>query len=148
MAWDYCFEISLTSVFEIIKGLTPILNKNKGSSIINISSIYGVYGPDWDIYKGTKMHNPAAYAAAKAALINLTKWLSKTIGPEIRVNSISPGGIFNNQNKKFIKAYVKKTALKRMARTNDFIGVISLLSSEASSYITGQNIIVDGGWGG
>ena len=93
------------------------------------------------------MHNPAAYAAAKAGLINLTKWLAKTIGPEIRVNAISPGGIFRQQPKKFVKAYVKKTALKRMASENDFIGVIALLSSEASSYITGQNIIVDGGWG-
>ena len=146
-AWEYCFEISLTSIFEIIKELTPILKKNKKSSIINISSIYGVYGPDWDIYKGTVMHNPAAYAAAKAGLINLTKWLAKTIGPQIRVNAISPGGISRQHPKRFVKAYIKKTALKRMATENDFIGVIALLSSEASSYITGQNIIVDGGWG-
>ena len=146
-AWEHCLEISLTSIFEIVKELTPTLKKNKRSSIINISSIYGVYGPDWDIYKGTTMHNPAAYAVAKAGLINLTKWLAKTIGPQIRVNAISPGGISRHQPKKFVKAYVKKTALKRMASENDFIGVIALLSSEASSYITGQNIIVDGGWG-
>ena len=93
------------------------------------------------------MSNPAAYSAAKSGLIQLTKWLAKTIGPETRVNAISPGGIFRNQPKKFVKAYTKKTALNRMAKENDFVGIIALLSSDASSYITGQNIIVDGGWG-
>ena len=146
-AWDYCIDVSLTTVFEICKELAPILKRNKNSSIINISSIYGVYGPDWSIYRGTKMSNPAAYSVAKSGLIQLTKWLSKTIGPETRVNAISPGGIFRNQPKKFVKAYIKKTALNRMAKESDFVGIIAFLSSDASSYITGQNIIVDGGWG-
>ena len=94
------------------------------------------------------MANPASYASAKAGLIHLTKWLSKSLSPKIRVNSISPGGILRNDiPKKFIKAYIKKTSLKRMASEKDFRGIILLLASEASSYITGQNIIVDGGWG-
>ena len=92
------------------------------------------------------MNNPAAYASAKAGLIQFTKWLSKTLGPNIRANAISPGGIFRNQPKKFVKAYTKKTALNRMAKESDFVGIIALLSSDASSYITGQSIICDGGW--
>ena len=92
------------------------------------------------------MANPASYAAAKAGLIQFTKWLSKTVGPSIRVNSISPGGIYRKQPRKFVNAYVKKTSLKRMAKESDFDGIILLLS-DASNYITGQNIIVDGGWG-
>lgn len=146
-AWDHCLEVSLSAIFDLVKNLLPKLKKSKSASIINISSIYGVYGPDWSLYKNTKMANPAAYAAAKAGLIQFTKWLSKTVGSNIRANSISPGGIFRNQPKNFVNAYSNKTSLKRMASEEDFIGIIILLASNASSYITGQNIIVDGGWG-
>jgi len=93
------------------------------------------------------MQNPACYAASKAGLIQLTKWLSKILSPKINVNSISLGGILRGQNKKFIRAYSKKTSIKRMASEDDFVGIIALLASDASGYITGQNIIVDGGWG-
>lgn len=146
-SWNSCLDVSITAVFDLVQNLLPKLKKSNSASIINISSIYGVYGPDWSIYKNTKMANPAAYAVAKAGLIQFTKWLSKTLGPKIRINSISPGGIFRNQPSKFVKAYSNKTSLKRMAKEEDFIGIILLLASSASSYITGQNIIVDGGWG-
>ncbi len=145
--WAECLEVSLTAIFDLTQILLPKLRKSKTCSIINISSIYGVYGPDWSIYQGTKMANPASYAAAKAGLIQFTKWLSKTVGPSIRVNSISPGGIYRKQPRKFVNAYVKKTSLKRMAKESDFDGIVLLLASDASNYITGQNIIVDGGWG-
>ena len=145
--WENAFDVNLKSVFQITQCIENILKRNAPSSIINISSIYGTYAPDLTIYKGTKMHNPASYAATKAGMINFTKWLSKVLSPKVRVNCISPGGIFRNQPKKFVKAYTKKTALNRMAKENDFVGIIALLSSDASSYITGQNIIVDGGWG-
>jgi NAD(P)-dependent dehydrogenase (short-subunit alcohol dehydrogenase family) len=146
-AWNTCLDVSITSVFDLVQNLLPKIKKSNSASIINISSIYGVYGPDWSIYKNTNLANPAAYAVAKAGLIQFTKWLSKTLGPKIRVNSISPGGIFRKQPKSFVNSYIKKTSLKRMAKEEDFIGVIVLLASNASSYITGQNIIVDGGWG-
>ena len=93
------------------------------------------------------MYNPASYAATKAGMINFTKWLSKVLSPKVRVNCISPGGIFQKPTKEVRKSVFKKTALNRMAKENDFVGIIALLSSDASSYITGQNIIVDGGWG-
>ena len=147
LMWSKCFEVSLTAVFDLTKIVLPKLKKSNSASILNISSIYGVYGPDWSLYKGTKMANPASYASAKAGLIQFTKWLSKTLGPKVRVNAVSPGGIFRNQPKKFVKAYVNKTSLKRMAKESDFRGIILLLASNASNYITGQNIIVDGGWG-
>ena len=92
------------------------------------------------------MGNPAAYAASKGGLIQLTRWLSTTLAPEIRVNSISPGGIFRNQPKKFIRRYLDKTPLSRMGHEDDVANTVIFLSSELSSYITGQNIIVDGGY--
>jgi NAD(P)-dependent dehydrogenase (short-subunit alcohol dehydrogenase family) len=92
------------------------------------------------------MGNPAAYAASKGGLIQLTRWLATTIAPDVRVNVISPGGVYRNQPKKFVKRYVAKTPLGRMAIEEDFKGVIAYLASDLSAYVTGQNIIVDGGW--
>lgn len=103
--------------------------------------------PDWKIYKGTKIGNSSAYASAKGGLIQLTKWMSSTLAPKVRVNSISPGGIIRNQPKKFINSYKNKILLRRMATEEDFMGIIAYLASDASSYVTGQNIIIDGGWG-
>ena len=128
------------------QGLENLI-KSGHATIINISSIYGVFRPNWKLYQGTNMGNSSAYAAAKGGLIQLTKWLSSTLAPNIRVNCISPGGIIRNQPKKFIEAYKKNTLLNRMATEDDFMGAISYLASDASSYVTGQNIIVDGGWG-
>ena len=92
----------------------------------------------WKLYENNNLANPAAYSCSKGALIQLTKWLSTTLAPEIRVNSISPGGIFRNQPKNFITKYTDKTPLKRMAREEDFSGVIALLASDESKYITGH----------
>ena len=143
--WKDIFEVNLSAVFHLTKALVPNLKKSKSPSIINISSIYGVTGPDWDLYKKTLFGNPAAYAASKAGLIQLSKWLASTLGPKIRVNSISIGGIFRNQPKLFVKLYSKKTILKRMAKEKDINGAILFLSSNASSYITGINLVIDGG---
>ncbi len=143
--WNRCIEVNLNSVFHLCKELSPILKKNKNANIINIASIYGFLAPDWNLYSNTNINNPAAYSVSKSGIIYLTKWLASTLAPNIRVNSVSPGGIFRNQDKRFIKKYINSTPLKRMAKEEDFIGVIKFLSSEMSAYITGQNIIVDGG---
>ena len=124
-----------------------MLKSQEGASIINIASIYGLYGPDWSLYEGTNMNNPAAYAASKGGLIQLTKWLATTIAPEVRVNAISPGGIFRNQSTIFVKRYEDKTPLGRMASEDDFRGAIAYLATDMSKYVTGQNFSVDGGWG-
>ena len=145
--WKSSLEINLICAFHLSQGLHHnLINSGKGS-IINIASIYGIYSPDWNIYKGTNMGNSSAYASAKAGLIQLTKWLSSTLAPNVRVNSISPGGIFRKQHKKFVSSYKKRTLLRRMAKEEDLMGIIAYLASDASSYVTGQNIIVDGGWG-
>jgi NAD(P)-dependent dehydrogenase (short-subunit alcohol dehydrogenase family) len=145
-AWRKVIEVNLIAVFDLCQKLSPILNNVDGANIINISSIYGVLAPNWDLYDGLDMHNPAAYSASKGGLIQLSKWLSTKLAPLIRVNCISPGGILRDQSDLFIKRYEKKTPLKRMATEEDFKGVIAFLSSDLSKYITGQNILVDGGW--
>ena len=102
---------------------------------------------DLSIYENTKMHNPAAYSVSKAGLLQLTRWMSTVLAPKIRVNSISPGGIFRNQPEEFVKRYIQKTPLKRMGSESDIVGAVIYLSGNLSSWVTGQNIIVDGGWG-
>ena len=145
--WRRAMEVNLTAVFDLSQGLTPLLRDSKRGSIVNIASIYGMYGPDWSLYEGTRMSNPAAYAASKGGLIQLTRWLATTISPEIRVNAISPGGIFRSQPEEFVKRYETKTPLGRMASEEDFRGAIAYLTSDLSKYVTGQVLQVDGGWG-
>jgi NAD(P)-dependent dehydrogenase (short-subunit alcohol dehydrogenase family) len=145
-SWNKCFEINLTAAFDLSKNLLPLLKNSIGATIVNISSIYGFRGPDWSLYENTNMSNPAAYSVSKAGLISMTKWFSKTVSPEVRVNVISPGGIFRHQPKSFIKRYSQKTPLARMATEDDFRGAIAFLVSDLSSYVTGHNLIVDGGW--
>jgi|TARA_X000001036_G_scaffold87176_1_gene79268 NAD(P)-dependent dehydrogenase (short-subunit alcohol dehydrogenase family) len=146
-AWDCSIETNMTSIFFLIQALHVLMKKPKSASIVNISSMYGEYAPDKNIYKGTKINNPAAYSVAKAGLNHMTKWLAVELGPKIRVNAISPGGLFRNQERMFVKKYTEKTLLKRMATEDDIIGPIIFFASDMSKYITGQNLIVDGGWG-
>jgi NAD(P)-dependent dehydrogenase (short-subunit alcohol dehydrogenase family) len=145
--WRRALEVNLTAAFDLCQGLAPMLRVAEGASIINIASIYGEYGPDWGLYEGTNMSNPAAYGAAKGGLIQLTRWLATTLAPRVRVNSISPGGIFRNQPEKFVTRYEAKTPLGRMATEDDFRGVVAYLASDLSRYSTGQKLAVDGGWG-
>jgi NAD(P)-dependent dehydrogenase (short-subunit alcohol dehydrogenase family) len=145
--WQKAMEVNLTSVFELSQGLLPLLRKSQGANIVNISSIYGLYGPDWRLYENTNMANPAAYSVTKSGLIGLTRWLATTISPDVRVNAIAPGGIFRNQPDEFVKKYSSKTPLGRMATEDDFRGILQFLASDLSSYVTGQVISVDGGFG-
>ncbi len=144
--WRRALEVNLTAVFELCQGLVPLLKKSEGSNIINISSIYGLLGPDWSLYENTNMGNSAAYAASKSGLIGLTRWLATTLSPRVRVNAIVPGGIFRNQPDEFIKKYSSRTPLGRMATEDDFRGIIQFLVSDLSGYVTGQVISVDGGF--
>lgn len=145
--WRRAFEVNLTAIFELCQGFAPMLKATKRGSIINIASIYGSFAPDWSLYEGVNMGNPAAYGASKGGLLQLTRWLAGTIAPEVRVNSISPGGITREQPEVFIKRYIAKTPLGRMATENDLRGAVAYLASDMASYVTGQNLLVDGGWG-
>ena len=117
--WRRALEVNLTAIFDLCQGLYPILRESKGSNIINITSIYGMFGPDWRLYEGTSMSNPAAYGTSKGGLIQLTRWLATTIAPQVRVNAISPGGVFRDQAKEFVQRYESKTPLGRMASEDE-----------------------------
>lgn len=145
-AWDKAMQINLTAPFLLSQVCTPALEASGHGSIINIGSTYGLVGPDMRLYEGTTMGNPAAYAASKGGLLQYTRWLATVLAPKVRVNSITPGGVSRNQPESFQKKYVEKTPLQRMATEEDFKGAIAYLASDLSSYVTGQNIIVDGGW--
>ncbi len=145
--WRRAIEVNLTACFQLIKSTRFLLEKSSQASIINIGSIYGIYGPDLSIYENTQMNNPAAYSVSKAGLLQLSRWMSTVLAPKIRVNSISPGGILRDQPHEFVQRYVQKTPLKRMGSESDIIGAVIYLSTNLSSWVTGQNIVIDGGWG-
>lgn len=146
---DFCENINmhLGGYFLITRMISEQFKKQKSGNIINLASIYGFKAPKFDIYKGTKMTMPVEYAVVKGALINLTRYLSSYLGKyNIRVNSISPGGIFDNQPDLFVEKYKKNVSLGRMAYPEDVAGALLFLLSEQSNYITGHNLVVDGGW--
>lgn len=144
--WRQALEVNLTAAFHVTQLCTPMLKAAGNGSIINIGSIYGVLGPDNRLYEGTGMGNPAAYAASKGGLIQMTRWLSTVLAPDIRVNCISPGGISRGQPRSFTDSYVARTPLRRMGTEEDFKGAIIFFSSDLSAWVTGQNLMIDGGW--
>lgn len=144
--WRRALEVNLTTPFHLVQGLHNILKFSLSPSIINIGSIYGNLGPNWDLYDGLNMANPAAYSASKGGLHQLTRWLSTTLAPDIRVNAIIPGGIQRGQDKLFVERFSGRTPLKRMGHESDFIGALIYLASDMSSYVTGQCVNVDGGF--
>lgn len=145
--WRRALEVNLTAAFDLCKGISPLLKIASGANIINIGSIYGELGPDWCLYDDTNMGSPAAYAVSKGGLLQMTRWLATTLAPKVRVNAISPGGVFRNQPDVFVKRYETRVPLGRMAKEEDFKGAIAYLATGLSSYVTGQNLFVDGGWG-
>jgi NAD(P)-dependent dehydrogenase (short-subunit alcohol dehydrogenase family) len=145
--WRRALEVNLTASFHLCQLFFPTLKNSPGASIVNIGSIYGNWGPDYSLYEGTGMSNPAAYGASKGGLIQFTRWLSTTLAPDVRANVISPGGVARGQPQRFVDRYIKRTPLDRMAKEEDFRGAIAYLASDLSAYVTGQVLCVDGGWG-
>jgi len=145
-SWRRNIEMHLNSYAWLSRAACLLMRKG-GGSLINFGSIYGVQGPDFTIYEGTPLSNPPAYAAIKGGIINFSRYLASYCGPSgVRVNNICPGGVFDNQNRKFVANYSKKVPMKRMARPDEIASVVLFLASDMSSYITGQTIMVDGGW--
>ena len=145
--WEETLKINLTGVYLVAREAGKLMIENSSASIINVSSTYGVVGPDHRIYKDMKFNSLASYAAAKAGVHGLTRWLSTYWGNKgIRVNTLVPGGVENHHNPEFVKRYSFRTPLGRMANPKDLSGIILYLSSDASSYSTGQQFFVDGGW--
>lgn len=150
-SWDKVLTVNLKGMFLTSQVVGGFMAKNGGGSIINISSVYGNVSPDQRIYeyrakKGRPFFKPVSYAVSKAGVINLTRCLATYWAKEkVRVNTLSLGGVFNKQDKQFIREYSRRVPLGRMAKEDEYNGAILFLASEASGYMTGSNIIIDGG---
>jgi NAD(P)-dependent dehydrogenase (short-subunit alcohol dehydrogenase family) len=147
--WQKSIDINLTGVFFCSQAFGKIMAKQGKGVIVNIASNYGLVGADQRIYGKSGLNLPISYAATKGAVVNMTRYLAAYwSGKNIRVNTLSPGGVLDitYQDKKFIKKYSEKTILGRMARKDEYNGAILFLISDASSYMTGANLIIDGGW--
>ena len=145
-AFRAALEVNLVAAFVIAQEACEALSASNKGSIILISSIYGLVGPDGWLYEGTSMANPAGYGASKGGLQQLTRYLSTTLAPSVRANAISPGGVYRDQPRSFVERYEQRTPLGRMATEEDLVGATVFLASDLSSYVTGHNLVVDGGW--
>jgi NAD(P)-dependent dehydrogenase (short-subunit alcohol dehydrogenase family) len=145
-AFDAALRVNLTSAFVLAQAAAPHLSRSGHGSVIFVSSIYGSVGPDQRLYEGTPMANPLGYGASKAGLEQLARSLATTLAPSVRVNTISPGGVWRNQPAPFVERYVSRTPLGRMATEEDLKGAVAYLASDLSAYVTGHSLLVDGGW--
>ncbi|KAF0135216.1 MAG: short chain dehydrogenase [Candidatus Saganbacteria bacterium] len=142
-------EVNLLGSFLLTKAVIPLMKKRKRGSIINIGSIQGVVAPTFAIYEGTKITSPLVYAVAKAGIIHFCKWIAARYGQyNIRCNAVSPGGLCDSQKggSKFAEVYSSRTPLGRMVSSSEVAELVRFLISDKSNYITGQNILIDGGW--
>jgi len=147
--WQKSLDINLSGVFFCSQAFGKIMAKQGKGVIVNIASTYGLVGADQRIYGKSGLNLPISYAATKGAIVNFTRYLAAYWhGKNIRVNTLSPGGVMDKtyQEKSFIKKYSEKTILGRMANKHEYNGAILFLISDASSYMTGANLVVDGGW--
>jgi NAD(P)-dependent dehydrogenase (short-subunit alcohol dehydrogenase family) len=150
IAWNQALEVNLTGMFLSCQAaVRPMLQQGKGV-IVNLSSIYGLTGPDQRIYQGKgkkSQYKPVYYSVTKAGVIGLTRYLAAYYaGKNIRVNTLTPGGVYTDHDEEFVKAYSARTVLGRMAQKGDMNGALLFLASDASAYMTGANLVVDGGW--
>jgi NAD(P)-dependent dehydrogenase (short-subunit alcohol dehydrogenase family) len=150
-AWKAALEVNLTGMFLCCQAaVKPMLAQGKKGSIINICSTYGLVAPDQRIYQREgrqATYKPVYYSVTKAGVLGLTRYLAAYYaGTEVRVNALTPGGIFNDHDEVFLKAYNARTVMGRMANKDEMNGALLFLASEASSYMTGSNLVVDGGW--
>jgi NAD(P)-dependent dehydrogenase (short-subunit alcohol dehydrogenase family) len=146
-SWKNNVDMQLNSIFVFCQKVLPYMRICNSGSIVNIGSIYGSVGPDFNVYDNTNLTMPAAYSAIKGGIINFSKYLASYYGKNnIRVNCVSPGGIFDHQPIEFVRNYESKVPMKRMGKPDDISPAVAFLLSDDSSYITGQNVIIDGGW--
>lgn len=150
--WNKGIAVNLTGVFLCSQAVAePMLRQGSGV-IVNISSTYGIVGPDQRLYErkelgSVRMYKPVVYSVTKSAIIGLTRYLATYwAGKNIRVNALTPGGVFNRHDDEFVRRYSERTPMGRMADKSEYCGALLFLVSDASSYMTGANLIVDGGW--
>jgi NAD(P)-dependent dehydrogenase (short-subunit alcohol dehydrogenase family) len=151
-SWDKVMEVNVKGVLLCCQVFGGRMASAGRGAIINISSIYGLVSPDQGIYEyrrrdGAQFYKPVAYSASKSALLNLTRYLATYWAAQnVRVNSVTFAGVFNNQDPEFLANYCAKVPLGRMAREDEYNGAVIFLLSEAASYMTGSNVVLDGGW--
>lgn len=146
-SWRKNVDMQLNSCFILCQAVLAEMTKMKKGSIVNVASIYGVVGNDFTLYEEYEGTSPAAYCAIKGAIINFTRYLASYYGKlNIRVNCVSPGGILDGQHPSFIERYCAKVPMRRMGNPDDIAPAISFMLSDETKYVTGQNLIVDGGW--
>ena len=150
--WRTVLDVNVTGVFQCCQVFGGRMAASGRGSVINIASIYGLVSPDQRIYeyrreRGEPFFKPAAYSASKSALLNLTRYLATYWAPRnVRVNTLSFAGVFNNQDEAFLREYTRRVPVGRMAREDEYNGAVLFLASDASSYMTGANMVLDGGY--
>jgi NAD(P)-dependent dehydrogenase (short-subunit alcohol dehydrogenase family) len=149
--WSQSIEVNLTGAFLLTQCVCQVMEAKGKGSIIHLGSNYGLVGPDQRIYKKNgeekQSFKPVVYSVCKAGLLGFTKYLAAYYaGTEIRVNLLTPSGVYNAQEEEFVRNYAERTILRRMSKKNEYWGAVLFLASEASSYMTGGNLVVDGGW--
>ncbi len=148
-SWQKNVDMQMNSIFCFCQQVLVIMKEQQSGSIVNIGSIYGVVGNDFTLYEEYGGTSPAAYSAIKGGIINFSRYLASYFGPlGIRINCVSPGGIIDekNQHPSFIRRYSEKVPMRRLGTPEDIAPAVSFMLSEEARYITGQNLIVDGGW--
>jgi len=148
--WRKAIDVNLTGMFLSCQAAVRQMLEQDHGAIINICSTYGLVGPDQRLYErpdGPRQYKPVYYTVSKAGVLGLTRYLATYYtGKPIRVNALTPGGIYNQHDEAFLQAYSARTVIGRMAHLDEMNGAIVFLASDASSYMTGANLVVDGGW--
>jgi NAD(P)-dependent dehydrogenase (short-subunit alcohol dehydrogenase family) len=150
--WQQSLNVNITGMFLCCQAVAPVMLAQGRGAIVNVSSTYGITGPDQRLYDSGEGNQPPSlkpvdYSVSKAAVIGLTRYLAAYWGDKgIRVNTFTPGGVRNDQDAGFVERYSSRTPMHRMARRDEYCGAIVFLLAEASSYMTGGNLVVDGGW--
>lgn len=144
--WDHALKVNLTANFALLKAAAEPLAAHRVGSAILLGSTYGLIAPQPSLYEGLPIDNVAGYAVSKAGVIQLVRWLSAAMAPNVRVNALTPGGVFREHDPEFVRRYEERTPLARMASEEDLVGPALFLASDLASYVTGHNLVVDGGF--
>lgn len=145
-AFEYSLRVQAVSSFVLLQELAPALKESGHGSVVLLGSIYGMVAPFMPLYEGLDIESPVGYSATKGAVHQLVKHFAALLAPEVRVNCLTPGGLYRGQPEEFVRRYERQVPLGRMGTEQDLVGPTLFLLSDASSYITGHNLVVDGGW--